>query len=299
MEPGNHGPGRYRLHGARPPVRCLSPRPGMRVTAGDSPNAPTRGQARAFVCGHAKQNLPRQDCGVAPARTETGATGAGRTIDTRGILPTAPRLARAARSGARTGRTRYDQGQRAFCIPEDYPRMTHRRQKRYRDIDGLRTGFTEWRNPIRKRLEEFSAVPRVEYFYELVYCLLTPQSSAVNAGRAVEAMRRSQINGAGPEPVDILANRAHYIRFHKTKSDRILRAREQFPEIALRLSNGATSSDLREWLVHNVNGLGWKEASHFLRNIGHRDLAILDRHILRNLRRHGVIRSLPRTLTQR
>ncbi len=47
----------------------------------------------------------------------------------------------------------------------------------------------------------------------------------------------------------------------------------------------------------NVKGLGWKEASHFLRNIGRRNLAILDRHILRNLKRHQVIRSLPKTLT--
>jgi len=57
------------------------------------------------------------------------------------------------------------------------------------------------------------------------------------------------------------------------------------------------SRALRAWLVAKVNGLGWKEASHFLRNIGHRNLAILDRHILRNLVRIRVIRSLPTTLT--
>jgi len=46
--------------------------------------------------------------------------------------------------------------------------------------------------------------------------------------------------------------------------------------------------------------LGLKEASHFLRNTGRgEDLAILDRHILRNLIRHGVLRRLPRTLTAR
>jgi N-glycosylase/DNA lyase len=49
--------------------------------------------------------------------------------------------------------------------------------------------------------------------------------------------------------------------------------------------------------VVNVKGMGWKEASHFLRNIGYRDLAILDRHILRNLKLHGVIRSYPASLT--
>ncbi len=53
----------------------------------------------------------------------------------------------------------------------------------------------------------------------------------------------------------------------------------------------------REWLVGNVKGMGYKEASHFLRNIGlGRDLAILDRHILKNLVRFGVIPDIPRSL---
>ena len=51
------------------------------------------------------------------------------------------------------------------------------------------------------------------------------------------------------------------------------------------------------WLVETVNGLGWKEASHFLRNIGYRNLGILDRHILKNLRYHGVLFRIPETLT--
>ena len=51
------------------------------------------------------------------------------------------------------------------------------------------------------------------------------------------------------------------------------------------------------WLIHNVRGLGWKEASHFLRNIGYRNLAILDRHILKNLKHHNVFRTTPKTLT--
>ena len=45
-----------------------------------------------------------------------------------------------------------------------------------------------------------------------------------------------------------------------------------------------------EWLVKHVKGLGYKEASHFLRNIGYSsELAILDRHVLKNLKKHGVI----------
>jgi N-glycosylase/DNA lyase len=49
--------------------------------------------------------------------------------------------------------------------------------------------------------------------------------------------------------------------------------------------------------VKNVKGLGWKESSHFLRNIGYRDLAILDRHILKCLVRLSVLKNLPQTLT--
>ncbi len=177
--------------------------------------------------------------------------------------------------------------------------MTVRGTKRYKDLDALHSGFAAWREPIRKRLNEFAGIPREEYFYELVYCLLTPQSSAVNAGRAVESLRNAEATGTVVNLEEILSERRHYIRFHRTKAARILEAREHFAEIARHLSNGSTPTELRSWLVDNVNGLGWKEASHFLRNIGHCDLAILDRHILRNLRRHGVIRALPASLTPR
>jgi N-glycosylase/DNA lyase len=49
-----------------------------------------------------------------------------------------------------------------------------------------------------------------------------------------------------------------------------------------------------------VLGLGYKEASHFLRNIGlGEDLAILDRHILKNLMLLGVIREVPTSLSRK
>lgn len=47
-------------------------------------------------------------------------------------------------------------------------------------------------------------------------------------------------------------------------------------------------------------GLGYKEAGHFLRNVGlGEDLAILDRHILKNLVLLGVIDEVPASLTKR
>ena len=150
---------------------------------------------------------------------------------------------------------------------------------------------------IRNRLADFRAVPDADYFYELAYCLLTPQSSAIHAGRVVERLREADFLRNGGDATPLLRAREQYIRFHNTKARRLLDARDRFPEVRDMLVSGESAAAERAWLVANVKGLGWKEASHFLRNIGRRDLAILDRHILRNLARHGVIRAIPASLT--
>jgi N-glycosylase/DNA lyase len=168
---------------------------------------------------------------------------------------------------------------------------------RYAGVDELRREFRQKKDAIHRRLDDFAAVRPEDYFYELVYCLLTPQSSAVNAGKAVEALKAEEQSGASVDVAELLRRRAHYIRFHNTKARHLTAAREKFPEIAAIIIPGSPGHELRAWLVGNVRGLGWKEASHFLRNIGHRDLAILDRHILKNLLKHAVLRSIPATLT--
>lgn len=150
---------------------------------------------------------------------------------------------------------------------------------------------------IRRKLDQFTRVASTDYFYELAYCLLTPQSSAANAGKVIEALRSAEFLEADVDPIPLLRRKEYYIRFHNTKSQHLRAMKSGFPAIAQRLSNGCSGPELREWLVANVKGLGLKEASHFLRNIGYRDLAILDRHILRNLIRFGVIRRIPVSLT--
>ncbi len=175
--------------------------------------------------------------------------------------------------------------------------------KMYRYVDDLRSEFAMHGNAIRARLADFAAVSPGAYFYELAYCLLTPQSSAVNATRAVEALQAIRFFDDQVDAVPILRSRDHYIRFHNTKGRHLREARQIFPEILLRITdqNGHSRNPdgpaLRLWLTAHVRGLGWKEASHFLRNIGYTNLAILDRHILKNLQRHGVVRTLPQSLT--
>ncbi len=153
---------------------------------------------------------------------------------------------------------------------------------------------------IRSRLQDFSRVPISAYFYELVYCLMTPQSSAEHAEKTVFALRQQRFAESDFNPEDILRTREHYIRFHRTKARHLIKAKEEFPSILKALTNGLSPVDARNWLVANVKGLGFKEATHFLRNIGKNGgLAILDRHILRNLKRFEVIRSVPSSLSRK
>lgn len=56
--------------------------------------------------------------------------------------------------------------------------------------------------------------------------------------------------------------------------------------------------EVRNWLAENIKGFGLKEASHFLRNIGFFNFAILDRHILKFLYKHGILPEVPKTLTK-
>ncbi len=168
---------------------------------------------------------------------------------------------------------------------------------RYRRVDELHAAHLTRRSDILRRLDEFAAVPREEYFPELVYCLLTPQSSAVNAARAVDALRKAACWHRPEISADILRHASAYIRFHNTKAKRIAEAFAAFGTIADTIAATPDAPALRAWLAGNVKGFGWKEASHFLRNIGRRNLAILDRHILKNLTHHGVLASIPATLT--
>ena len=57
----------------------------------------------------------------------------------------------------------------------------------------------------------------------------------------------------------------------------------------------------RDWLAQEkqVKGLGYKESSHFLRNIGVKGHAILDKHVMRCLTEVGVVDSAKPPQTRR
>lgn len=163
-------------------------------------------------------------------------------------------------------------------LPSRLPRKAHL-------PDDLAESYLAKRDAIRQRLADFAAVPQSEWFYETAYCLLTPQSKAVHADQVIHLLKDRDFLHLPFDPVQILREPVHYIRFHRVKSDRLLRLQEQWPmiETIISAAKARNSREGRDELSALVNGMGLKEASHVLRNIGCRGLAIIDRHLLRCL----------------
>ena len=146
--------------------------------------------------------------------------------------------------------------------------------------------YEQSQTAITDRLADFARVPRAKYFYEMAYCILTPQSKAEGAEKAIAELSDANFFAS---PFDSSAILRKYVRFHNTKSERLIAIAHSFGVADEMLSSGILPAQERAWLVENVKGFGLKEASHFLRNIGRRGLAILDRHILNRLAECGVI----------
>lgn len=150
------------------------------------------------------------------------------------------------------------------------------------------------RDEIRRRLTDFAAVPPSQWFYECCFCILTPQSSAVHADAVVRELHDMAFFESGQDVEHVLRNPATYIRFHRTKHTRLHLLRDQWDTVRRLLEQpGLPSIERRTMLSDLVNGYGLKEASHAMRNIGFRGVAILDRHLLRLLVQCDVYPEIP------
>ncbi len=167
--------------------------------------------------------------------------------------------------------------------------------------------YDEIKDMINSRIEEFKNLwkkgSEERLFAEMAFCLLTPQSKARICWTAVENMMDSGVLFTGT--VDEILPFLSGVRFKYTKARRIVMLRERVfengvPTVRKLISNFSDGFEARKYLVKTINGYGYKEASHFLRNIGlGLELAILDRHILKNLVKIGVIKEMPKTLTSK
>ncbi len=147
---------------------------------------------------------------------------------------------------------------------------------------------------IRERLAEFTKVTGDDLFYELCFCLLTPQTSGFRADACVQQLKALDFLHATVDPRPILRKK---VRFHNHKAEYLLAMKRKYPVLQEVIASTNDKTMLRDYLLKEVKGFGLKETHHFLRNIGHRNFAILDRHILKNMKKYKAIHSLPKSLT--
>ena len=160
---------------------------------------------------------------------------------------------------------------------------------------------------IKERLAEFRHVwdegGEEDIFAELTFCILTPQSRAKSCWNAVMKLLDGNLLLRGK--TNKIIKELNGVRFKYKKAGYIIEARKTFVvngrvSVRSKIKEFNENKDAREWLVNNVRGLGFKEASHFLRNIGlGENIAILDRHILKNLSLLGLIEEVPHSLSRK
>jgi N-glycosylase/DNA lyase len=166
-------------------------------------------------------------------------------------------------------------------------------------VESIRAAHRERREDIQRRLVEFEEVWQTatdeRLWEELVFCIFTAGASARMGLRSVEAIRPLLAAGSHEELASALTGRHRYPR---SRSGYIVVTREHLSEtcgmrLRERLESFDNDIERRDWLARTrgIKGLGYKESSHFLRNVGFRGYAILDKHILRSLAEMGVVES--------
>lgn len=173
-----------------------------------------------------------------------------------------------------------------------------------KEIAGLLKKYKARKREIRQRLLHFKKVGESSnqtLFEELSFCILTPQSKAFSCNEAIQELKEKKLLFSGniPQIRHVLARKT---RFHNKKAVYLVGARSKFAPnnfaLLKKITFEGTEAHARSVLLKEVKGMGLKECSHYLRNIGRgKTIAILDRHIMKNLVKYGAIGNVPKSLT--
>lgn len=145
---------------------------------------------------------------------------------------------------------------------------------------------TEIKKVIDKRLKEFKKTGKTNnsVFKELCFCILTANSTAE---RCIDVHSKVGDGFLTLSPLKLQKKlKECSCRFHTKRAGYIIEARKH------------NAIKERDWLVNNIKGLGYKEASHFLRNIGFSNYAIIDFHIIDLLVKNKLIKK-PKTINKK
>ncbi|PVU69223.1 DNA lyase [Sulfolobales archaeon SCGC AB-777_K09] len=152
---------------------------------------------------------------------------------------------------------------------------------------------------VLERVEEFklnNIADEDVWFRELVLCVLTANSSFVSAYKVLGYVMEEFDKGTYRFE-RVLEERGY--RFYELKAKylkNLVRYRGRVKSWIKPLADRSQAL-AREVLANEIYGIGMKEASHFLRNVGYFDLAIVDKHVMRFSINSGLVRPF-KTLTR-
>ena len=148
---------------------------------------------------------------------------------------------------------------------------------------------SEIKKTIDSRIKEFKRIGNGnKIFEELCFCVLTAN---FNAERSIKIQKEIGF-GFYTLSEEALGKRLKELghRYPNTRAHYICENRK-FKNSLKNILKSLKGEELREWLVKNIKGFGYKEASHFLRNIGFEDFAIIDFHIIELLAKNKIIKN--------
>jgi len=150
------------------------------------------------------------------------------------------------------------------------------------------------------RINEFSEIKNNSsnsIFKELCFCIMTANCSAEKCIEIHETIGDDFLKLSQ----DQLSNKFKELgyRYPNIRSSYIAEARSNKEELIKNIKSNKNGKILREWIVKNIKGLGYKEASHFLRNIGFKNFAIIDFHIVDLLVKQELLIEKPKTMTKK
>ncbi|MBN1802021.1 MAG: N-glycosylase/DNA lyase [Candidatus Lokiarchaeota archaeon] len=151
---------------------------------------------------------------------------------------------------------------------------------------------------IKTRMEEFQSIKtssRENIFKELCFCVMTANCGAEKCLEVHENIGNGFINYSEKKLAQKLKQFGY--RFPNIRAKYIVENRPFIEALYELLKSEQSDKEKRAWIVKNIKGLGLKEGSHFLRNIGFLNCAIVDFHIVDLLVDYGLIQK-PKTMTK-
>ena len=154
-------------------------------------------------------------------------------------------------------------------------------------------------NVIDTRIKQFISVKKKgisEIFKELCFCIMTANCGAEKCIEVNDRIDKGFLNLSEEELINKFKEFGY--RFPNIRAKYIMEALNYISELESIINSNIDEIKLREWVVKNFKGLGYKEASHFLRNIGYKNLAIIDFHIVDLLVKYDLIEK-PKSITKK